>query len=169
MTDILREAPLGKLIRFLSRNTILPYPEELTGFKYLAISDAALSLPKLRQGAITTTTATNKRTQLPNRTSCERTIASPGSLVSEQNIVQQRLRDHDLEDLHLSRPKSRLELRPTLKSDWKSKRNLLLNGRRQHQSFHGSPRMVAFSWTGIPTIMKQILRSCPTESAFWCR
>lgn len=108
MTDILREAPLGQLIRFLSRNTLLQYPEELTGFKYPEICDAALSLPKIQQeGATTTTTTKNKRTRSPNRA-----IAPPGSLEIEENIVQQRLRDHDLEDMLLSRPKSRLETAP---------------------------------------------------------
>lgn len=34
MTDYIRDAPLGQLIRFLSRNTYLQYPDEIAGFEY---------------------------------------------------------------------------------------------------------------------------------------
>ena len=33
MTDILREAPLGQLIRWVTKKRLLPYPEELPGFE----------------------------------------------------------------------------------------------------------------------------------------
>ena len=33
MQDTLREAPIGQLLRYLSRNRILRYPEELPGFE----------------------------------------------------------------------------------------------------------------------------------------
>lgn len=34
MADYIRDAPLGQLIRFLSRNTYLQYPDEVAGFVY---------------------------------------------------------------------------------------------------------------------------------------
>lgn len=42
MTDYIRDAPLGQLIRFLSSNTHLQYPDEVAGFVY---SNKDLSSP----------------------------------------------------------------------------------------------------------------------------
>ncbi|KAJ6118407.1 multidrug transporter [Penicillium samsonianum] len=113
MRDILREAPLGQLIRLVTRNTVLLYPEEFPDFKFPATYNAVLNLPEKEREPVATTKPTNEQTPPSNPASSESTFAPPETLErEEENIEQQHLRDHDLEGLHLSRTRSRLETVP---------------------------------------------------------
>ncbi|KAH8703782.1 multidrug transporter [Talaromyces proteolyticus] len=113
MMDILRDAPLGQTIRLVTRNTVLLYPEEFPDFKMPETYNAALKLPEKEQEAAATAKATNKQTRISNRASGERTFAPLETLeLEEGDIEQKHLHDHNLEGLHLSRTKSRLETTP---------------------------------------------------------
>ncbi|KAL9029022.1 MAG: hypothetical protein Q9180_007080, partial [Flavoplaca navasiana] len=43
MADLIREAPIGQLIRFITRNKVLQYPEEKPGFQLPESYNAALN------------------------------------------------------------------------------------------------------------------------------
>jgi DHA1 family multidrug resistance protein-like MFS transporter len=47
MADLIRDAPLGQLIRFVTRNKYLQYPEEKPGFKLPESWDAVLNNPDI--------------------------------------------------------------------------------------------------------------------------
>ena len=45
MSDLIREAPFGQLLRFLTKNKILKYPEELPGFQLPETYNTILNSP----------------------------------------------------------------------------------------------------------------------------
>lgn len=45
MSDLVREAPIGQLLRFLTRNKVLKYPEELPGFQLPETYNTILNAP----------------------------------------------------------------------------------------------------------------------------
>lgn len=99
--DIFREAPLGQLIRWITSNKALPYPEELPGFELsAAYNDARNSPEKGQEGAVATRTATKQRAR------------SSGRPRSQATVATLRTHENDLESLQLSRTKSRLETTP---------------------------------------------------------
>ena len=49
MSDLLREAPIGQLLRFITRNRILKYPEELPGFQLPESYNTALNEAPLEE------------------------------------------------------------------------------------------------------------------------
>jgi DHA1 family multidrug resistance protein-like MFS transporter len=112
MKDILREAPLGQLIRFVTRHRALPYPEEELGFELPATFNAALNLLENGEEPATITTTTNERKRSPSGERRDSAIGLPGTFEPDDDSSQQNLRDYDPEDMHLSRTKSRLETAP---------------------------------------------------------
>ena len=119
MTEIIREAPLGQIIRWATGNKFLQYPEELSSFELPATYNAVLNSSEIQK---TPTSPTS-----PRRPTKERTRSSSVSSSSDENITPSRERDLDLEKhdtapaheynqhperLSLSRTKSRLETMP---------------------------------------------------------
>jgi len=119
MTEIIREAPLGQIIRWITGNRLLPYPEELPGFELPATYNALLNSSGIHKSPTTPTTT--------GRTEKARTRRSSLSSSSEEDITPATERDLDLEKhdtapiheynqntdaLSLSRTKSRLETMP---------------------------------------------------------
>ena len=59
MTDIIREAPLGQVIRWISRSRLLRYPEEIEGFKIPWEGDFQTSEPGEKENESDTTPGTD--------------------------------------------------------------------------------------------------------------
>ncbi len=49
MSDLIREAPVGQLLRFVTRNKVLPYPEELPGFQLPESYNTILNAPDVEK------------------------------------------------------------------------------------------------------------------------
>ena len=112
MTEILREAPLGQLIRWVTGNRLLRYPEELPSFELPVAYSTALNSSD-KDEAAASRTASNQRTRASSKSSAERTPATAGSLDLEKRDTEpQRPSGQDVEGLQLSRTKSRLETTP---------------------------------------------------------
>ena len=69
MSDLFRETAFGQIIRFLSGNRLLPYPEELPGFefKYPATQDPEIKVEEhLRASLNAGETYDPEKAQLPS-------------------------------------------------------------------------------------------------------
>jgi DHA1 family multidrug resistance protein-like MFS transporter len=111
MTELIREAPLGQLLRWVTRNRVLKYPEELPGFELPAAYTAVLNASDNADSAASRTLS-GRRTKSSRRSSGDETSPTPGTLDLEKKETEiERSRD-DIEALGLSRTKSRLETAP---------------------------------------------------------
>lgn len=111
MSDLLREAPLGQAIRWITRNKVLQYPEEKPGFELPAEYNALLnSSPdeKSHHASRTASAATRERTRPSSRSS------SPSDLTTDLEKAKTEPTPHDQDPatLQLTRTKSRLETTP---------------------------------------------------------
>ncbi|MCJ1483886.1 hypothetical protein MMC06_004054 [Schaereria dolodes] len=98
MTDLVREAPIGQLIRFVTKNKYLRYPEELPGFELPATYNALLNSDKA-----------------PLQRPITQTRESESSANSDLEKVHTAVNDNqvaDVEPLNLTRTKSRLDTAP---------------------------------------------------------
>ncbi|KAF4626668.1 hypothetical protein G7Y89_g11492 [Cudoniella acicularis] len=104
MSDLIREAPLGQIIRWITRNRVLQYPEELPGFELPASYTTLLnssSEKKPESQRVTTRERTRQSSLSSNLTAeLEKTKTDPTPY------------DPDAASLELSRTKSRLETTP---------------------------------------------------------
>jgi len=122
MAEILREAPLGQMIRWVTKNRLLPYPEELPGFELPATYNAVLNSNDMHKTP-TTRTGTGVTSKEQRRNSS----TSSSSEGSEEDITPAVERDLDLEkhdtapaheynqhpeSMSLTRTKSRMETMP---------------------------------------------------------
>lgn len=108
MADILREAPLGQLIRWATGNRVLRYPEEMPGFELPQEYSTALnSTEKEYEARAAIRTSSNTRTANSEDT------ATPmvGDLGKEDN-EQQQPHYHAPESLQPTRTRSRLQTTP---------------------------------------------------------
>jgi len=112
MADLLREAPLGQLIRYVTRNKFLRYPEELPGFELPSTYNAILN------SADSPVTATRNLTKEKSRKSSE-SSSEDGIAPSNDNIDLEKTEtgqpgpyEGNAASLNLTRTKSRLETTP---------------------------------------------------------
>lgn len=111
MVGLIREAPLGQVLRFITRNRVLKYPEELPEFElpetYKALVSSSSNSPKALH------TVSNERTSRPSSSSAAtRASEFEKSGLEEKEITQPGPYSQDAEDLMLSRTKSRHETVP---------------------------------------------------------
>ena len=97
MTDLIREAPLGQLIRLITRNKVLQYPEEKPDFElpstYRDVIEGKNSSPGSRSGSLATPPETEKE-------------------IEKQLSLPDRNATTDLEAATLTRTKSRTATAP---------------------------------------------------------
>lgn len=107
MTDLLREAPLGQLIRWASGNRLLKYPEELSSFELPAAYKDAIDSASKQEPA-----SPQEGAQYIGRPSKDKNRAIPAEKFSERKPSSAlNPADHD-RVLHPSRTKSRTETAP---------------------------------------------------------
>ena len=122
MADILREAPLGQLIRWVTKNRLLPYPEELPGFELPPTYNAMLNssgknpdLARITSKKVRTAEPSRQSTHSGDSTrdSAETEAAAPGAASDLEKAQTQAEESNpyekDVEALSLSRTKSRAE------------------------------------------------------------
>ncbi|CAG8977486.1 hypothetical protein HYALB_00009318 [Hymenoscyphus albidus] len=95
MTDLVREAPLGQAIRWITGNRLLQYPEERPGFELPTQYLTKFNSEKRRQSILS---PVNMKTSGPNLQRNDTTTTSSG--------------DSDLEGLGISKTKSRMDTQP---------------------------------------------------------
>jgi MFS transporter, DHA1 family, multidrug resistance protein len=112
MADIIREAPLGQLLRWITGNRILKYPEELPGFELPATYNALLNSSGKSPEALRA--VSHQRT----RQSSQSSATTPGASDVEKGDLEKKETaqpgpyDQDVASLQLARTKSRLETTP---------------------------------------------------------
>ncbi|KUJ17062.1 multidrug transporter [Mollisia scopiformis] len=121
MADILREAPLGQIIRWATNNRVLKYPEEMDDFELPATYNAVLNSTSSekkhtfpiasRTQSAATAPASRVRTRQSSQSSISETNDNSEDL-EKQETVEPNPYDKDVEQLELSRTKSRLETTP---------------------------------------------------------
>jgi DHA1 family multidrug resistance protein-like MFS transporter len=125
MADTLRDAPLGQLLRWVTNNRLLPYPEELPDFKLPATYNALLNSSDITPNAVRTNSNEKVRPAQPSRQpsnsdgSSETKTATPGPACGASHVEkvatqaeEPNPRHGDIEALDLSRTKSRAETCP---------------------------------------------------------
>jgi DHA1 family multidrug resistance protein-like MFS transporter len=108
MEALIREAPLGQLIRWVTRNRVLQYPEELPGFELPETYNAILKSSGKSPEALRP--VTSRRTRQSSVSSSEG--VTPASDLEKRKTEEPNPYDKDVESLQLSRTKSRLETTP---------------------------------------------------------
>jgi DHA1 family multidrug resistance protein-like MFS transporter len=119
MTDLLREAPLGQLIRFVSGNRLLRYPEELPGFELPSTYSAVLNSAD-REESAASRTISKQRTKSSRRSSSDEASPAPPAPpapatddLEKKDTETQHPHGHDAAAaLRLSRTRSRQETTP---------------------------------------------------------
>ena len=105
MADLLREAPLGQLIRYVTKNKFLKYPEELPNFE----------LPETYRVVLNSTGGKSRSRDSSSDEDIEKKDPpSPASPALRQQVTTHSLREDDPEDnaVSLSRTKSRADTIP---------------------------------------------------------
>ena len=130
MSDLIREAPVGQILRFITRNKVLQYPEEKTGYElptqYItALNESREKLPVQQGSPVSSDVALEKINTKTSRQSYGRNslaAAERGELAlsrsksrsATQNFTEERLEVE--EELALERTKT-LPIAPTKTSD----------------------------------------------------
>ena len=122
MADLLREAPLGQIIRWVTRNKLLPYPEELPGFELPATYNAMLNATSTafdparinsKEKVRAAQPANHSRESNTSGDSSETETPTPGAASDLEKAHTQSEEpnpyERDIEGLSLSRTKSRAE------------------------------------------------------------
>jgi DHA1 family multidrug resistance protein-like MFS transporter len=112
MTELLREAPLGQLLRWVTGNRVLKYPEELPGYELPATYTAVLNASDNAEDSAASRTLSNRQTKSSRRSSGDEASPAPGTLDLEKKETENQHSRDDVEALSLSRTKSRLETTP---------------------------------------------------------
>ncbi|CZT03793.1 related to FLR1-Putative H+ antiporter regulated by yAP-1 and involved in multidrug resistance [Rhynchosporium agropyri] len=121
MSDLLREAPLGQIIRWVSKGKYLQYPEEKAGFElpatYNALLNASEQTPTTHTRTMSRGTEDHvKRQQLKSTDSTDSETADTSELekarTEKEDSSPYSPPEKDVEALSLSRTKSRLETIP---------------------------------------------------------
>lgn len=113
MTDLLREAPLGQMIRWISGNRFLKYPEELSCFELPAVYNDVLNLV-INDEAGERISESSKRVSNPSQRSGSDEISSNPASTDASNFEKgtRNPEKHDDQTFRLSRTKSRTETTP---------------------------------------------------------
>lgn len=120
---MLREAPFGQLIRWVTKNKFLQYPEEKPDFELPATYNALLNASTTKPVPIRTTTSgsVDRVEKKPTRRSSATSSTDSGTVDSSELEKKQTEKEDqspyapagkDVEALGLSRTKSRLETVP---------------------------------------------------------
>ncbi len=123
MTELIREAPLGQIIRWVTRNRVLQYPEELPGFELPETYNSILNSPDPEKHSIASRTASRQRTQerakeqtrRSSKSSDTGTVDTADEAELEKKDTERQpgpYEQADIENLGLSRTRSRLETTP---------------------------------------------------------
>ncbi|KAH7384754.1 multidrug transporter [Cadophora sp. MPI-SDFR-AT-0126] len=122
MTDLLREAPLGQIIRWVTKNRYLKYPEEIEGFELPATYNAVLNAPSEKTTVTPTRTTTRGTQERAERQRSHSTSSGDSETVGTSDLEKAQTQkeepspyapaDKDVEALSLSRTKSRHETTP---------------------------------------------------------
>lgn len=104
MSDLIREAPIGQLLRFLARNKVLRYPEELPGFQLPQTYNTMLNAPDSDKSN-------------PSRSDSEQDEKNAKQLEDfpelQQRVTTRSVKSGDIEaPTALSRPRSRESTKP---------------------------------------------------------
>ena len=104
MSDLIREAPIGQLLRFVTRNKVLKYPEELPGFQLPETYNTVLNAP-----------GSDKSN--PSRSDSEQDEKNAKELEDfpelQQRVTTRSVKSGDIEaPTALSRPRSRESTKP---------------------------------------------------------
>lgn len=115
MADIIREAPLGQLLRWATKNRLFPYPEELPGFELPATYNALLNshekASRVQSAPRVSQREKSRRSSSSNASDDDST--APGTLDLEKSETEEpNPYERDIETLSLTRTKSRLETVP---------------------------------------------------------
>jgi DHA1 family multidrug resistance protein-like MFS transporter len=110
MAAMIRDAPLGQLIRWATKNRLFKYPEEMEGFELPATYNAVLN----SSGKSPETLKAVSKEKTPTRRSSETTTTTgtPAADLEKQETAQRNPYEQDIESLNLSRTKSRLDTVP---------------------------------------------------------
>jgi hypothetical protein len=118
MAEIIREAPLGQIIRWVTRNRLLKYPEEMEGFElpatYNAVLNSTTSQEK-RQAPRSTPPVSRQVTQEKTRRSSDSSESATANTASEELEKAETAQPGPYEDpeaLNISRTRSRLSTVP---------------------------------------------------------
>lgn len=71
MSDLFRETAAGRIIRFISRGKLLPYPEELPGFQfqYPTTETSEKVTPEIEKGSLDAADIPDLEKSMPKRDS----------------------------------------------------------------------------------------------------
>jgi DHA1 family multidrug resistance protein-like MFS transporter len=110
MADLIREAPLGQILRYLSKNRLFPYPEELPDFEIPAQYNTVLNEkgPSAR-GLTTTTSRVSKASKSEEVSKKEAEAESNIDTTQSSDSIDA---DPYTSDLELQRSLSRSDTRP---------------------------------------------------------
>jgi MFS transporter, DHA1 family, multidrug resistance protein len=113
MADILRDAPLGQVIRWATGNKFLRYPEEMPGFELPSTYTTLLNTSDKEYDAAASRTLSKQQTKSTRRSSSVDPSPTPaGNDLEKRDTEIQHPQDSDVGTLQLSRTKSRLETTP---------------------------------------------------------
>ncbi|KAL5319507.1 hypothetical protein ACEPPN_012562 [Leptodophora sp. 'Broadleaf-Isolate-01'] len=102
MSDIFRDAPIGQILRLITKNKILQYPEEKADFKYTA--DYLVKPPTGEKPPVTTTSSNTLPVAKNEEAEVEAIGASEGVDTSDDESTTQSLRAKLTMSRILSRP-----------------------------------------------------------------
>lgn len=113
MTELLREAPLGQVIRWVTGNRVLQYPEELPGFELPATYNALLNSSEKTETRpdIAGHRQQSHASALTRQSSISDDPSDENERSDLEKVDTEKLPERD-PSLHLARTKSRLETTP---------------------------------------------------------
>jgi len=116
MSDIVRDAPLGQVIRWITGNRVLQYPEERPGFELPATYNALLNSTGEKHPEIhrqpTASSVTRERTRKSSQSSGDTTDLTPELEKAQTEAQGTDPYGEDPATLQLTRTKSRLDTTP---------------------------------------------------------
>jgi len=87
MADLLREAPLGQLIRWASGNRFLKYPEEFSGFKLPAAYNNVLNSANKEEAVAPSSESSKPGAKSSGRSSSDETSLVPVDSDFEKKVT----------------------------------------------------------------------------------
>jgi len=119
MAEILRDAPLGQIIRWISRNKLLKYPEEIDGFELPATYNAILNSshsekkPSQRPTPPASRQLTQEKTRQSSQSSESATVNTNSEELEKTETAQPGpYEDPEAVNLNISRTRSRFSTTP---------------------------------------------------------
>jgi MFS transporter, DHA1 family, multidrug resistance protein len=115
MADLIRDAPVGQLLRYITRNKVLLYPEEKPGFQCPSCYSEPDAAEKRLQAAMRSTSSTSMEKSAEEQVDAEKVALEPAEPTepAEQPEDLNRVETEDLERMETAKD---LEKSHTLKS-----------------------------------------------------